>query len=427
MEKLFRKISDKVLLQGVFIRTAVPASSIILMFGLYNLILRNYWLSVAVSYICGCVVWYLINNKYTFTNKRKRIILEKYILNTAVCNFAAFGLSRILIDAVFIGGYNQTACDNSAIVVGIGLSTVFLYYVQRLRGFARHSEIASRNPDFTKKTCDAARKPTVTIIADDGFATDYTSLKEMVDSVSKSYPDKNIPCCIALQTNVVHRLRGMALEQARYSQNELGWEYCCHVDGTNLEKIENEEAIENKIRDSLKLYAKFGLDVNNIVYCEGGNDERVRRIARKYFNCGTTTIGSYTGNDPNGVNTGIIGSFYLKRWALGSFYQGHGDGAGTFKNDYKTAVERAITNNGWLIFMLHPNNPAHDKVQQEYFVQTIKYCIEKGVEIVTLQQGYDIFGNAVEYGDFLGSTSLKPDQGFAISKEGKISVMTCEK
>lgn len=61
MEKLFRKISDKVLLQGVFIRTAVPASSIILMFGLYNLILRNYWLSVAVSYICGCVVWYLIN------------------------------------------------------------------------------------------------------------------------------------------------------------------------------------------------------------------------------------------------------------------------------------------------------------------------------------------------------------------------------
>ena len=145
------------------------------------------------------------------------------------------------------------------------------------------------------------------------------------------------------------------------------------------------------------------------------------------LNCGTTTIGSYTGNDPNGVNTGIIGSFYLKRWALGSFYQGHGDGAGTFKNDYKTAVERAITNNGWLIFMLHPNNPAHDKVQQEYFVQTIKYCIEKGVEIVTLQQGYDIFGNAVEYGDFLGSTSLKPDQGFAISKEGKISVMTCEK
>lgn len=51
IEKLFRKISDRVLLQGVFIRTAVPASSIILMFGLYNLILRNYWLSVAVSYI----------------------------------------------------------------------------------------------------------------------------------------------------------------------------------------------------------------------------------------------------------------------------------------------------------------------------------------------------------------------------------------
>ena len=72
MEKLFRKISDKVLLQGVFIRTAVPASSIILMFGLYNLILRNYWVSVAVSYICGCVFWYLINNKYTLTNKGKK-------------------------------------------------------------------------------------------------------------------------------------------------------------------------------------------------------------------------------------------------------------------------------------------------------------------------------------------------------------------
>ena len=110
MEKLFRKISDKVLLQGVFIRTAIPASSIILMFGLYNLILRNYWLSVAVSYICGCVVWYLINNKYTFTKKGKKKTLEKYIFNTAVCNFAAYGLSRILIDAVFIGGGVQSDC-----------------------------------------------------------------------------------------------------------------------------------------------------------------------------------------------------------------------------------------------------------------------------------------------------------------------------
>lgn len=89
MEKLFRKISDKVLLQGVFIRTAVPASSIILMFGLYNLILRNYWLSVAVSYICGCVVWYLINNKYTFAKKGKKKTLEKYILNTGGMQFCS--------------------------------------------------------------------------------------------------------------------------------------------------------------------------------------------------------------------------------------------------------------------------------------------------------------------------------------------------
>lgn len=425
MEKLFRKISDKVLLQGVLIRTAVPASSIILLFGLYNLILRNYWMSVAVSWICGCVVWYLINNKYTFINKRKRIILEKYILNTAVCNFAAFGLSRILIESVFSGegGYNQTISDNSAIVVGIGLSAVFLYYLQRLQGFARHSEIASRNPDFTKKTCDAARKPIVTIIADDGWMGDYLLLKDAVKAVSKTYPKKNIPCCIALQTNAILHPKGMTLEQARYSQNELGWEYCCHVDGTNLAKFETEEAIEDKICDSLRLYAKFGLDVNNIVYCEGGNDERVRRIAKKYFNCGATTLPWYGGNDQTSDNTGIIGSMYLKRHGLGAFHSGDG----TFKNDYKAAVDSAVAHNGWLIFMLHPNNPAHDKVQQEYFVQTIKYCIEKGVEIVTLQQGYDIFGNAVEYGDFLGSTSLKPDQGFAISKEGKISVMTCEK
>lgn len=285
-----------------------------------------------------------------------------------------------------------------------------------IKSFAK----TARNTDYTKivKTCThVSRRPLVTIVADDGWANDYIKLMDMVDKVHETYPDANIPCCISLQTNAVHLPNGMTLEQALYSQNELGWEYACHVDGTNLENLATENEIEDLIVSSLKLYDLYGLNVQNIVYCEGGNDERVRRIAKKYFNCGATTLPWYGGEDTTSDNTGIIGSMYLKRHGLGIYPSGDG----TFENDYKVAVDNAIAHNGWLIFMLHPNSAEHDETQQQYFIQTIKYCIEQGVDIVTLQQGYDIFGNVLECGDFLGSTSAYPEQGFAISKNGEFS------
>lgn len=283
-----------------------------------------------------------------------------------------------------------------------------------------------RNTDYTKieKSCHhvkSTRGPLVTIIADDGYAEDYTRLKSMVDAVHETYPEANIPCCIAIHRFCFDRPNGMTLEQALYSQNELGWEYCSHVDGTPLATLETEKEIRECIVTAQKAYANNGVRVNNLVYPEGSNDERVRRIAKEYYNCGATTEAAYTGSDPKGVNTGIIGSFYLKRWALGALYSTHGEGAGTFEGDYKVAVDRAIANNGWLIFMLHPAMSEHDETQQQHFIQTIKYCIEQGVDIVTLQQGYDIFGNAMECGDFLGSTSAHPEQGFAISKNGDFS------
>ena len=341
-------------------------------------------------------------------------------------------------DAVYLRLSVQSAKANTLCLFYDGYSTDYEAYFVPYRQSKDHDTVVEnkeyidqfaknfRNTDYTKieKSCHhvkSTRGPLVTIIADDGFAKDYTALKDMVDTVHETYPEANIPCCIAIHHFCFDRPTGMTLEQALYSQNKLGWEYCSHVDGTALATLETEKEIRECILTAQKAYAKNGLRVNNIVYPQGSNDERVRRIAKEYYNCGATTQTGYTGADPRGVNTGIIGSFYLKRWALGALYSGHGEGAGTFEGDYKLAVDRAIANNGWLIFMLHPAMSDHDETQQGYFVDTVKYIIKNNIPIVTLQQGLDIFGNAMECGDFLGSTSAHPEQGFAISKNGEFS------
>ena len=341
-------------------------------------------------------------------------------------------------DAVYLRLSVESAKVNTLCLFYDGYATDYEAYFVPYRQSTDHDTVVEnkeyidqfaknfRNTDYTKieKSCHhvkSTRGPLVTIIADDGYAEDYTRLKSMVDAVHETYPEANIPCCIAIHHFCFDRPTGITLEQALYSQNELGWEYCSHVDGTPLATLSTEKEIRECIVTAQKAYANNGVRVNNLVYPEGSNDERVRRIAKEYYNCGATTEAAYTGSDPKGVNTGIIGSFYLKRWALGALYSVHGDGAGTFEGDYKIAVDRAIANNGWLIFMLHPSMSEHDETQQQHFIQTIKYCIEQGVDIVTLQQGYDIFGNAMECGDFLGSTSKHPEQGFAISKNGDFS------
>lgn len=236
------------------------------------------------------------------------------------------------------------------------------------------------------------RAAVVTFIADDGFARDY----DKMHGLSEKY---GVPMCSAMPSVIDNQ---MSLPQILYCQNQLGWEFASHTyEHKNLKNLTSEEEIEYQMVESLKWMKERGINCTSLVYPEGGNDERVRRIAKKHFELACTTR-PY-------VNTGVIPSFYISRKPLGSFYS-----TGTF-DEYKGYVNEAIANDGWLIFMLHPTNAQHDTTQQEIFEQVIQYVQQNNIPILTLRDAHrQYFGNALEAGDYIGDTN-----GIAISGDGQ--------
>ena len=189
-----------------------------------------------------------------------------------------------------------------------------------------------------------------------------------------------------------------------YLQNELGWEMASHPRNTALADLSTEEEIEQAILETNEYLTLRGLKYHNLVYPYGSHDERVRRIAKKYYRCACTT--------DVGINTGVVGSFNLKRYPLG---YGGSDSTNTLEN-LKAQVDACVSSNGWLIFMLHPHMPEHTTALIETIASLIEYIQSIGVEIMTLNDGYNVHGNALECGDYTGGSS-----GIAIGFDGNMA------
>ena len=235
----------------------------------------------------------------------------------------------------------------------------------------------------------ATKRPIVTFINDDGWKDDYTKLV----AISQKY---NVPFVSALFDGST-----MTPWQCLYLQNELGWEMASHPRNTALADLSTEEEIEQAILETNEYLTLRGLKYHNLVYPYGSNDERVRRIAKKYYRCACTTDA--------GINTGVVGSFNLKRYPLG---YGGSDSTNTLEN-LKAQVDACVSSNGWLIFMLHPHMPEHTTALTETIASLIEYIQSIGVEIMTLNDGYNVHGNALECGDYTGGSS-----GIAIGFDG---------
>ena len=236
----------------------------------------------------------------------------------------------------------------------------------------------------------SSKRPIVTFVNDDGWQDDYNKLV----AISEKH---QVPFVSAL-------FNGSTMREwyELYLQNELGWEFASHPRNTALAELETEEDIEQAMIETNEYLTNRGLIYHNLVYPYGSNDERVRRIAKKYYRCACTT-------DSNGLNKDVISSFTLYRYPLG---YGGTDETNTLAN-LKAKVDEAVANNSWLIFMLHPQMAAHTDAITQMIDDLITYIKSIGVDILTLNDGYNIFGNALECGDFTGG-----DTGFAIGFDG---------
>lgn len=133
LKKLFDEKLWKFLLIGV-VNTLVGTG---IMFALYNLLGVSYWLSSAANYVCGSILSFLLNRRFTFRDTAERgwKPVLRFIVQIAVCWLAAYGVAKPLALRL-LAGQSPKLQENVAMLVGAVLFTGLNYLGQRFFTFA---------------------------------------------------------------------------------------------------------------------------------------------------------------------------------------------------------------------------------------------------------------------------------------------------
>ena len=86
MKNLFAKLFDKTFLKFIVVGIINTVFGTAIMFFCFNILQLDYWFSSAMNYICGGILSYFLNKKYTFAVKetsRKSVI--RFTINLTVC------------------------------------------------------------------------------------------------------------------------------------------------------------------------------------------------------------------------------------------------------------------------------------------------------------------------------------------------------
>lgn len=131
MQKLIDKKLFKFLIVGI-INTLVGTA---IMFGLYNIIGADYWVSSITNYVLTSILSFFLNKYFTFENKTKSFSqIFKFALNIVVCYGIAYGVAKPLIKFM-LSGQSVKIRDNVAMLAGMCLFTGLNYIGQRFFAF----------------------------------------------------------------------------------------------------------------------------------------------------------------------------------------------------------------------------------------------------------------------------------------------------
>lgn len=220
--------------------------------------------------------------------------------------------------------------------------------------------------------------PCITFLDDDGSLTFLSKWVPLIQS-------KGIKMSVAAVSDWVGRSSGdMSWDDLSYI-SDLGVDVLCHskthdvggslTDGT-------EESITEDFRLAQEALVAHGYPGNILVYPGSTGDfTKVRSAARRVFEAAVISGG--------GLNTLPIGNHYIKRYQLDS------NPTPTLAN-FKSYVDSAVAQNGWLVFMSHSQNATLNDTILNIVRDLIDYAASKGVEIVTISEGLKIFGNVFE-------------------------------
>ena len=135
MKNKLLKIFDKTFLKFIVVGIINTLFGTAIMFFCFNILQMDYWVSSAMNYLCGGILSYFLNKKYTFEVKEtssKAII--RFAINLTVCYLIAYGVAQPLALYLF-QGVGERLQGNIALGIGMGLYVLLNYVGQRFWAF----------------------------------------------------------------------------------------------------------------------------------------------------------------------------------------------------------------------------------------------------------------------------------------------------
>ncbi|WP_083390564.1 polysaccharide deacetylase family protein [Cytobacillus oceanisediminis] len=132
---------------------------------------------------------------------------------------------------------------------------------------------------------------------------------------------------------------------------------------------------------------KNGFNADVIVYPFGGRDGVTMDIARQYYEAGV-----YIDNGQR-LNATPISTYDLQR-----VYFNDAPGDTGQVQRCKDKIDEAVLNNSWIIIGMHCH---YDAFTPANLIEVIQYAKSKGIEIVTMKRGLELYANVLELPDFV--------------------------
>ena len=233
-------------------------------------------------------------------------------------------------------------------------------------------------------------RPLISFTDDDGKAGVYTKWLPILQ-------EKNIPLSLCIITGKIGSPGYLTWEQVQDLQNNHGCEILSHtVSHNNINAHATNKTWIEELKQSKQTLIEHGLNVRGFAYPNGGywgtKEGLVDGTANGFWMTGLfydygITTGSTMNTHPITTNMGI------DRAGIGSYAA-----SGRFDtlDNIKARVDECYAQNGWLIFMTHVDDTNHTDEDNQMLRDLIDYINAKGIDIVTISEGFEIFGNTVE-------------------------------
>ena len=166
-----------------------------------------------------------------------------------------------------------------------------------------------------------------------------------------------------------------------------------HIDLTNTVTFPDEASLETEFETAQALLRQNGMTYDFLVYPVGGNNELVRKVAKKYFRAASQG-GTYTNLTP--YNVAPFNQYGLVGMNLTDF----GSSPPTF-NQVKAKIDAALVANRHVLFRFTTHSQYWNRGgdTSALITDVYNYLVSLGVNIGTESECIDALGNVIDVGD----------------------------